>query len=122
MADRAGDGDAVVGGAERFRTHLPQTLLALEAGVLLVHQAGVLLHRTGHCTSQVARQVEAVVLPSAAGVCPADLRRQVDRAVLRAEAALTDGRDAERRQADAVADRRTWSRPDLDGMGWRGLC
>ena len=106
--------------AEHFRTHLPQTLQALEAGALLVHQASALLHRTLHCTSEVARAVEAALLPTAGGLCPSDLRKQVDKAVLRAESALADPAAAEQRQADAVADRRTWSRPEVDGMGVAG--
>jgi len=106
-----------LGEAEHFRTHLPQTLLALESGTLLVHQASALLHRTLHCTPSVALAVEAALLPTAAALCPSDLRKRVDKAVLRAESAQTDPEAAEQRHADAVADRRTWTRAELDGMG-----
>ena len=38
---------------------LPRTLAMLERGDLLVHQATVLLHRTRHCTTEVARILRA---------------------------------------------------------------
>jgi len=106
--------------SEHFRTHLPMTLQALEAGALLVHQTTALLHRTLHCTPEVARAVEAALLPTAGGLCPSDLRKQVDKTVLRIESALADPAAVEQRQADAAADRRTWSRPEVDGMGVAG--
>lgn len=103
--------------AERFDTCLPLTLAALEAGTLLVHQAQVLLRRTRHCSRQVARAVEAQVLPAAPGLYPADLAKRVDRAVLRLESEALDGAAAEQRHADAAAQRRTWTSNEPDGMG-----
>ena len=106
--------------AERLVDCLPLTLAALEAGTLLVHQAQVLLRRTRHCSEQVARAVEAEVLPVAAGLIPSDLGKRVDRAVLRIEAELTDAAATEQRHADAAAQRRTWTAAEPDGMGLAG--
>jgi len=106
--------------AERFVTALPQTLALLETGQLLRHQAVVLLHRTRHCTVEVAGKVEAEVLPAATGWCPADIGRRVDRVVLRIESEQADAAAAEQHHADAAAERRTFTRPELDGMGLAG--
>ena len=83
--------------------------------MLLEHQARVLLHRTRHCTVEVAQAVEVQVLPEAAPLCPADLARRVDRAVLRVEAEH-DGAAAQR-HADAAAQRRTFGEALPDGRG-----
>ena len=111
--------------AERFERCLPQTLQALEAGCVLVHQARVLLHRTQHCAEAVAQAVEHEILPIAGGLCPSDLSKRVDRAVLRIESELADAAavddpdavsPAEQRHAEAVADRHVFVRSELDGM------
>ena len=115
--------------AEHFELSLPQTLQALEDGVLLVHQAQVLLHRTRHCTEAVAQAVEHELLPVAADLCPSDLRKRVDRVVLRVESELADAAalddpegvsPAELRHAEAVADRHVFVRSELDGMAIAG--
>ena len=115
--------------AEHFELSLPQTLQALEDGVLLVHQAQVLLHRTRHCTEAVAQAVEHELLPVAADLCPSDLRKRVDRVVLRVESELADAAaledpeavsPAEQRHAEAVADRHVFVRSELDGMAIAG--
>jgi len=104
--------------SERVHDALPRTLAMLERGDLLVHQAVVLLHRTRHCTPDVARAVEASVLPAGAELVPADLTRRVDRAVLRIESEQADA--AEQRHADAAAQRHTFAKPLQDGMGLAG--
>lgn len=105
--------------AVRLTTALPRTLAMLETGELLEHQAKVLLHRTQHCTVEVAQGVETAVLPAGADLCPADLGKRIDRAVLRIEAQLAD--DAtERRHADAAAGRRSFAKSLPDGMGMGG--
>jgi len=106
--------------ARRFSTALPGTLAMLKRGELLRHQAMVLLHRTSNATVAVARAVEAELLPAAAALCPSDLARRVDRLVLRIESEQADPADAEQRHADALAQRRTFIRPQLDGMGLAG--
>ncbi len=108
--------------AEQLTTSLPQTLAALEAGELLVHQARVLLHVTRACDPGIARRVEAEVLATdgVAGLCPADLRALATRVLLRLESEAVGSDLAEQRHADAAALRRTWSRPDGDGMGVAG--
>ncbi len=84
------------------------TLALLETGQLLRHQAVVLLYRTRRCTVEVARQVEAEVLPAAGGWCPADLGRRLDRVLLRIES----------EQADAArSPGRSWT-----GWGWPVRC
>ena len=106
--------------SERMHEALPQTLAMLERGDLLVHQATVLLQRTRHCTPEVARAVEASVLPAGAELVPADLTRRVDRAVLRVESEQADPAAAEQRHADAAAQRRTFAKPLQDGTGLAG--
>jgi len=106
--------------ALRLTVALPRTLEMLTAGELLEHQARVLLHRTRHCTEDVARAVEAEVLPDGALLYPSDLAKQVDRAVLRIESEQAAAAAAEQRHADAAAGRRTFSRPLLDGMALTG--
>jgi hypothetical protein len=108
--------------ADRFATCLPRTLKLLESGALLRQQAWTMLKRTGHCSDAVARQVEAEVLSAedALRLCPADLGKRIDTAVLRIEAEQADPAAAEQRHADAVAERRTFVRPETDGMGLAG--
>ena len=106
--------------ADRYTCALPITLGLLETGALLVHQATVLLHATSHCPVEIARLVEAEILPGGVGLCPADLRRLVDRTVLHLESELADSAAAEQRHADAAAERRTFARPEPDGMGLAG--
>ena len=106
--------------SDRMHDALPQTLAMLERGDLLVHQATVLLHRTRHCTPEVAREVEARVLPAGAELVPADLTRRVDRAVLQVESEQSDAAAAEQRHADAAAQRHVFAKPLLDGMGMAG--
>jgi len=98
---------------------LPPTLRALEQGALFVHQAKVMLERTANCTEQIAREVERRVLPAGLGACPADLGRQVAKTVLLVEAEL-DAQAALERRGTARRSRRTWTRPELDGMGVAG--
>ena len=106
--------------AERFYDALPLTLSMLGAGTLLEHQATVLLHRTAECTPEVARAVEAAVLPDGAALCPSDLQRQVEQARLRIESARADAVEAERQEQAKKARRRTWTRPTPDGMAIAG--
>ena len=73
------------------------------------------MHATANVSPQLARQVEAEVLPDALGLCPSDLKERLVRAVLRVESE-TDPQAVEYRHAAAAADRRTWSRPEPDGM------
>ena len=101
--------------SERMHDALPQTLAMLDRGDLLVHQATVLLHRTRHCTADVARAVEASVLPDGADLVPADLARRVDRAVLQIESEQAAPDAAEQRHADAAAQRHTFAKPLQDG-------
>ena len=109
--------------ARRFDEALPRTLAMLETGALLVHQAAVLLHRTRHCTVQIARAVEEQVLPAGAALSPAELSRRVVRAVLRIEAEL-DAAAAEQRHADAAAQRSAGRSPapSRTGWAWPGRC
>lgn len=106
--------------AERFVTCLPQTLAALEAGTVLLHQAKAVLWRTRHCAPEVARLVDTRLAPVLGDLCPADVRKRTDRAVLIAEAELLDPDLTAQRHADAVADRRPFVRAGVDGMGTAG--
>ncbi len=102
--------------AERFVDALPRTLSMLAEGALLRHQASMLLHRTKHCTPEVARAVEAEVLPDGAGLCTADLGRTVDKVRLRIE---SEQQDPAAEQARA-ATRRTFMRSTEDAMALAG--
>jgi hypothetical protein len=106
--------------AERFADALPVALSMLSEGALLRHQAAVLLHRTAHCNAEVARAVEAQVLPDGAALCPSDLGRKVDRLRLRIESELADAAAAERAEAERIASRRTFARATHDGMALAG--
>jgi hypothetical protein len=106
--------------AERFVDALPLTLSMLRSGSLLRHQASKLLHRTNSCAPEVARAVEAEVLPAGAGLCPSDLERRIDRVRLRIESEEQDPADAERLDAQQAAGRRTFARPTEDGMALAG--
>jgi hypothetical protein len=106
--------------AERFYDALPQTLAMLGSGELLEHQARVLLHRTAECTAEVARAVEAEVLPDGAQLCPSDLTRMVARVRLRIESERADAAEAERQEKAKAARRRTWIRSTADGMAIAG--
>ncbi len=106
--------------SERMHDALPRTLAMLDDGDLLVHQATVLLHRTRHCTPQVARAVEDRLLPAGAALVPSDLTRRVDRAVLQVESEQADATAAEQRHADAAAERHTFAKPLPDAMGLAG--
>ena len=101
--------------AERFRQALPLTLVLLGQGLLYRHQAQTLLRRTRDCSVEIARAVEEELLPVAATLCPSDLAKRVDRLVLR----LTSQGDedtAEEQHQRAVAQRRTFTYPEPDGM------
>jgi hypothetical protein len=105
--------------AERFTEVLPMTLDLLSQGRLFRHQAQVLLHRTRNCTVDVARAVEAELLPDAASLCPSDLGKKIDRLVLRLTS-QDDPAAAEDQHARAAAERRTYSYPEPDGMAVAG--
>jgi hypothetical protein len=105
--------------AQRFAEALPCAFAMLSRGELLEHQARVLLHRTRSCPVELARAVEAQVLPAGAEQCPADLGRRVERLVLRLQAEQ-DREAAAQRQADAAAQRRTFGTALPDGMGMAG--
>jgi hypothetical protein len=99
--------------ADRFTEALPLSLSLLETGELWRPQAYVLLHRTANCTAEIARAVEAEVLPAGAQLCPADLSKLVTRTVLRIESEQTDAAATEqtpgrrrRRAADLHPRRR----------------
>lgn len=101
--------------AVRFVEALPLTLDLLAAGELFVHQAQVLLSVTENCPQEVARLVEARVLPDCAELAPPDLRRKVKRAVLHVESELDSDAVMDRLQ-QARAKRRVWTQPQDDGM------
>ena len=106
--------------AEHFHDALPLTLSMLRAGTLLRHQAAKLLHGTSSCTPQVARAVEAEVLPAGAELCPTDLGKRVDRVRKRIESEQLDADEAERLEVQKAATRRTFARPTDDDMGLAG--
>lgn len=56
--------------ALRLQQALPLTPELLETGELLRRQAFTVLKRTGHCTVEIARQVEAAVLADPAARAP----------------------------------------------------
>jgi hypothetical protein len=106
--------------ADRFQDALPLTLSMLAAGTLLVHQARKVLHHTAECSPEIARAVEAEVLPGGAQLCPSDLGRKLDRVRLRITSEQVDTAEAERQEAERRASRRTFARPTANGMALAG--
>lgn len=90
--------------AVRIAEALPLTLNLLEAGVLFVHQALMVLRKTRNCPVEVSRLVESRVLPDGAAWCPADLGGRVEVEVLTVEGEC-EHLDAEQRRAAAVRAR-----------------
>lgn len=91
--------------AARLTTDLPDTLDALESGRLDLTRAKVLEKETRDLPEDLARRVEALLLPGAGGTpwdgpSPRAWRQRVDRAVTRADA------DAARRRRQEAARRR----------------
>lgn len=101
--------------AVRFTEALPLTVDLLGRGELFVHQAQALLKVTENCTSEVARLVEARVLPDGAELAPPDLKRAAKRAVLHVESELDSDGVMDRLQ-QARARRRVSTQPEDDGM------
>lgn len=91
--------------AARLTTDLPDTLDALESGRLDLTRAKVLETETRDLPDDLARRVEALLLPGAGGTpwegpSPRAWRQRVDRAVIRADS------DAARRRRQEAARRR----------------
>ena len=109
-----------LGEADRFADALPLALSMLGEGRLLKHQGLAVLHELAPCTAEVARAVEAEVLPAGAELCPSDLRRALKRVRLRIEDERLTAEQAEQQEAEKVGRRRTWTRPTEDGMALAG--
>ncbi len=90
---------------------LPDTLDALERGVLRPGQARVLVESVRNLDDDTAAAVQARILPGAGTQTVAELRRATRRAVLSA-----DPVGQQTRHAHAVADRRVEVFPADDGM------
>jgi hypothetical protein len=106
--------------AARYLEALPLTVDALSRGELYQHQARTLLTSTEHCRVEVARRVEAQVLPAAIDLAPPDLRRKVKKAILQVESEL-DSEAVTERLIEARQDRRVWANSEDDGMASVGV-
>ncbi|MEV1291288.1 DUF222 domain-containing protein [Pseudonocardia sp. NPDC049635] len=101
----------MLAGAVRFAQVLPATLAEWEAGRIDERKAEAIAHATSVLTDELAREVEARVLPGAATASRRLLQDRLRRAVAR-----VDPQGAARRHERARADRRmSISRSD-DGM------
>ena len=102
--------------AERFTGALPLTVALLGEGRLLKHQAIAVRQELEACTAEIARAVEAEVLPAGAELCPTDLRRELKRVRLRLEREQLTAEQAEAREQEKVGRRRIWTRPTEDDL------
>ncbi|MGQ0845041.1 MAG: DUF222 domain-containing protein [Sporichthyaceae bacterium] len=106
-----GEAERLVVLAESFLERCPETLHALEAGLISKAKALILLEQTEQLSPELRRGVEAAALAQAAGRTAGRFRELVRRCVRRAD------RDAvRRREAKARADRRVELRNLGDGM------
>jgi hypothetical protein len=103
-------GESRVRDALRLRGELSATLAALRAGRICPRRARVIVDGTAVVDPQVARRVEAKVLPRAE-LTPAKLRQLVEKLI-----AADDPDGAEERHAAAVERREVCAFPLPDGM------
>lgn len=107
----------VLDDATRMRDVLEMTLWECSQRRVWVAQARVLLQDTRHCSVQVAREVERILLANGSmKTDPSTLRRRVRKTVLAVEA-LLEPTKARERERDAIQERHVWHYPGEDGMG-----
>ncbi|WP_177238285.1 HNH endonuclease [Pseudonocardia ammonioxydans] len=102
---------ALLAGALRFVQVLPATLADWEAGRIDERKAATIAQRTGVLSDELAREVEAAILPGAAQAHQRLLRDRLRRAIAKA-----DPEGAKRRHEKAKADRRMSISRGEDGM------
>ncbi|MEQ3550209.1 DUF222 domain-containing protein [Pseudonocardia nematodicida] len=103
---------SMIGRARRFTDVLPATLAAWEAGRIDERRADQISHATTVLSDDLAREVEAAVLPGAGEATRRQLSDRIRRAIARLD---PDG--AQRRHAVAKADRRMSINRGEEGMG-----
>ncbi|MEQ3553608.1 DUF222 domain-containing protein [Pseudonocardia nematodicida] len=103
---------SLIGRARRFTDVLPATLAAWEAGRIDERRADQISHATTVLSDDLAREVEAAVLPGAGEATRRQLSDRIRRAIARLD---PDG--AQRRHAVAKADRRMSISRGEEGMG-----
>ena len=101
--------------ATRLVRNFPRALDLLEAGLLLVPTAQLLLALTKNCSDAVQAEVGRRLLDRIAPLDAADARTLVAATVVEVEAAVEQAA-AEQRQAKARANRGVWVFPVQDGM------
>ena len=102
---------ALLAGALRFVQVLPATLADWEAGHIDERKAAAIAQSTGVLSDELAREVEAAILPGAAQAHRRLLRDRLRRAIAKA-----DPEGAKRRHEKAKADRRMSISRGEDGM------
>jgi Domain of unknown function (DUF222) len=95
--------------AHTWRDSLPATYAALGRGELDDRRAGVLADALQHTTPELARAVEAVLLPAAADLSPARLRARALELLAELDATAVDARHE---QAQRAADVRAYATGD----------
>jgi hypothetical protein len=88
---------------------LQRTGAALSEGVIDLDRAKTIAQSTGVLSEELARQVEAQILPRAAGMTTAQLRRQLTVMVITADPA---GAEQRRKDAEGQADVRLYAEDD----------
>jgi hypothetical protein len=88
---------------------LPATGRTLAAGAIDMDRAKIIAQSTGVLPEELARQVEAQILPRAAGMTTAQLRRQLTVLVIRAD---PQGAEERRKNAEQHADVRLYADDD----------
>jgi Domain of unknown function (DUF222) len=104
-------GESRVRDALRLRSELSATLSVLRTGRICPRRARVIVDGTATVTPQVARRVEATVLPKAERLTAAKLRQLIEKLI-----AADDPDGGENRHAEAVKQRDVCSYPLPDGM------
>ena len=99
----------------RLTELVPQALLLLEAGQLRVGPVELLLWTTAKCTDEVLAEVGRRVVPQLVDCDAVDAHALVKQVMLEVEADL-DAEAAQRRHAQARANRGAWLKPVEDGM------
>ncbi|RZT85399.1 uncharacterized protein DUF222 [Pseudonocardia sediminis] len=102
---------ALIGQSVRLATVLPDTLLALRNGVIDERRAEAVCSATLQLPVEMARRVEAIVLPAAPGRTVRQVRERLYRAVHR-----VDPEGEFRRHKEARVERRVSVQPRENGM------
>jgi hypothetical protein len=113
LAVSSADGEALVARAEYLQSVLPATFAAWAEGWVDTCKAELIARKLYRHDTELARAVEARVLPKAPELTAESLRRLINREIHR-----LDPKDAQARHEDARQRRYIVITPGEDGMSW----